>query len=265
MPKLRLDKMKWSFSRVTSFEQCPLGWWYTYHYKINREVTNAFSEYGSIFHDIMARQMIFKMNNCNIMSNQQMKEEFQERFYQIPWKFPDGSRQKISYLNDGLNYLMNWDSFKNYNVKAVERFEDFNIDNYTCTGGMDLLLEKDDIFYLVDHKTSRPYDDLDMGSKIRQLYFYGTIIKLIFGKFPEYIGFNFVRKNKLNFLKWNNDKYDETIDWFKNGIKKIETSKGFKANPSYYFCNHICNHRLTCSEKSPIVRKENVDDFDGYE
>jgi len=248
MPKLRLDKMVWSFSRLTSFEQCPLGWWYTYHYKINRDVTNAFAEYGTLCHELIQSQMIFRQRNMS-KTNKQMKDEFQRGFYNLTNKFIS-SKMKRDYLYDGIRYFENWDSFEGYNVKSVEQFTNWNIDGYNCTGGMDLLLEKDGELYLIDHKTSKPYPPAYRQKKIKQLYFYGLSVKKLFGKFPEYVGFNFIRDEKIQTFKWNANEFDSTMDWFRDTISKIERTKKFVANPDAFFCNYICNHRFMCPERA---------------
>jgi hypothetical protein len=119
----------------------------------------------------------------------------------------------------------------------------------------------------VDHKSSKPYDDEEMSSKIKQLYFYGPLVASIFGKFPDYVGFNFIRKNSLKFDRWDMTKFKESTEWFKDGIKQIEETKIFVEKPDYFFCNNICNHRLTCTKKASMKekKKEVVEDFEGYE
>jgi hypothetical protein len=253
MPKLKLNEMVWSFSRVNSFEQCPLGWWYNYHLKINRHVGNAFSDFGTLCHGIIERQMIFRLNGCPTMSNERMREEFQNGFYQMKWgKFPS-SDMKRSYLYDGINYFTNWDSFKDYDVKAVEHFVNFQIDGYNCLGGMDLLLEKDGELYLIDHKGTKPYEGEKREKMMKQLYFYCPAIKKEFGKYPDHLGWNFFRKNKLDIMDLDLEKYAETVSWFKETVELLKNTKGFPAKPDPFFCNRICSHRLTCPEKAPWV------------
>mgnify|MGYP006288124109 CR=1 FL=1 len=266
MPKLRLDKMIWSHSRISSFEQCPLGWWYSYHYKINRNINNAFAEYGSLCHELIQHQMVFKQRGMPLQTNEEMKDYFQNGFYHMSTKFLS-SKMKREYLYDGIDYFRNWDSFEGYNVKAIEEFTNWEMADYPCYGGMDLLLEKDDKFYLIDHKSSKPYDAQKMNKKIKQLYFYGPAVKSLFGKHPEYVGFNFFRKNKLQIFEWDTDKFVNMLEWFESTVKKIKATKDFVANPNAFFCNHICNHRFTCPKKSNTKKKPvpvNTD-FEGFE
>ncbi len=258
--------MVWSYSRAKSFNNCPLGWWFSYHNKINRDIGNAFADYGSLCHEIIKRQLNFRLINMKPMTNDDMKDDYQKRFYDIKWKFPSQS-MKRNYLYDGLNYFTNWDSFEDYKILEVEKFTNFNLCGYKCTGGIDLLMEKDGILYLMDHKSSKPYEGNEMIENTRQLYFYGPAIAQLTGKFPDKIAFNFFRKSKIVVMDWDIEKYKETIGWFKTTIQKIKDCKNFGPKPDQFFCNTLCNHRLTCTEKDvcPKSKPKVVEEFDGYE
>jgi hypothetical protein len=230
-------------------------------------VGNAFSDYGTLAHDIMKNQLMFRQLKLPIMSNQSMKEDFQKRFYEMKWgKFPSDS-MKRTYLYDGLNYFEHWDSFKDYEVLEVERFVDFKFCGYKCTGGMDSLLTKDGLLYLIDHKSAKPYDEDEMEKNVRQLYFYGPAIAQLYDKFPDKICFNFFRKNKIVTMDWDMKKYRETVEWFKNGVQNIKNCRSFEPNPDAFFCNRMCNHRLSCEKKADWGKKTIVktEEFDGYE
>ena len=247
MPKFKPDNMIWSYSRLTSFDQCPYGWWKTYHYK-DKGVSNIFSDYGTICHKIIEEQMFNKKNGITLMTNDEMRSKFQEMFYDMTWKFPT-SDMKRNYLYEGLEYFSKWDSFINHDILKVEYPIDFSLKNKKCKCVIDLISKQNGSIYITDHKSSKPYENEELKQKYKQLYFYTIPVFNLLKKYPDVLCFNFLRKNKIVGESFNDSILMDIEEWFIQKVDEIRTCDNFEPRPDKFFCNNLCNHRFDCEHK----------------
>lgn len=243
-----IDDMKFSYSRINSYNTCPYGWRLNYIDQYSKE-DKFYASYGSLMHSILEQYYNGKLDKP------QLTVEFLTRFStDVKGTRPSGKIVN-SYISKGLDYLR---GIKDFDLKtlAVEKEVTFNMEGIPMRGFIDYLGEKDGDIYLIDHKSHdlKPRSgkltptakDKELDSYLRQLYLYSVAVKEEFGKFPTYLCFNCFKNGCLIKEQFQQQKYEEAVQWAIETVEKIKDDTDFEANYDYFYCKWICDQSKNC-------------------
>lgn len=258
--KFIIDSMCWSYSRLSSFHQCPYG--FKLHYiDCNKGENNFFGQYGTLMHTILEK---YEKGELSLF---EISQYYIDNFSEVvtcdapPNKYVD---IKQSYYDKGLDYLDNIDLIlDNYEILGIEKEVKFNIGGYEMIGYIDLLLkdkETGDIIVL-DHKSGSvkfkkngeicsSEKEHVLGFK-RQLYLYSIAVIEEYGVKPKYLRWNLFKDRNWLTYEFNDDEFEEAKKWAENTVKSIENETAWLPNPSEYFCHNICDMRNCACEYKP--------------
>lgn len=256
-----VKKMRWSYSRATTFENCKYEFYLNYIVNDRDEYpaeNNFYAEVGIFVHEILAKIFsgelsmdealdYYLKNFKSSIKHKVSKKSVKKTFEQCADYF---SFADLSWLND-------------YEILGVEKEVEFQIEGYDFVGFIDLLLrdKRDGKIVVVDNKSS-PYPfkkngDVKANSKHsfenykKQMYLYSYAVKQEYGEFPKEIIWNHFKDNgKLATIPFDEEEYNNAIDWFCYTIHDIEQEENFPATTDYFYCSTLCNFRNVCEYRS---------------
>ncbi len=245
-----IDDMMFSYSRITSFEQCNYGW--LLDYILHEEKENSFfSEYGSFMHKIIA----------DILTGQLDKEDaplYYMRHYAENVLTPATSDSLgAKYYTTGLDYLRHFE-FPHKNIVGVEEVVKFNINDIPFIGYVDVISEENGELIITDHKShdlspfSKKYPakktkgDLELESYLRQLILYAYGVKQKYGKYPVALEFNCFKSGNYITVPFNEDWVEPTLKWASESIEHIRNENEWKPTIDYFYCKNLCDMRGVC-------------------
>ena len=250
--------MTWSYSRITTFEDCPYKWFLTYIHGGIEKKTPFFAEYGSFMHTIL--QMYFSGD---------LRRKELSTFYVMNFKQnirSSAPNQKIyrSYFEQGFQYLDSI-SFPRRSILGVEKRVNFKFAGRPFTGFIDVVSD-DGSLIITDHKsrTLKPRSgrkkptktDLELDDYFRQLYVYSAAIREQFGKYPDFLEFNCFRSQTLIREPFEQKQFERVESWASQQIDKIVSNDYWGANPDYWRCNYLCDICADCEYwQSPTKRR----------
>ena len=139
---------------------------------------------------------------------------------------------------------------------AVEEKVDFEIDGTQFVGYIDYHGIKDGEHYIVDNKSrdlkprsnrkTPTVKDKELDEMLRQLYIYSAAIKQKYGKFPKALCFNCFKTGTFIEEPFNEDAYNEAIEWAKKNIEDIKNADDFYPNREFFSCYYICGVSDEC-------------------
>lgn len=247
-----LDAMDWSYSRVSSFDQCPRMFDLTYLQCMDR-VDNAFAQWGSLAHSLLERYFRQQVELWDLsgLYEKEYARAVTERF-----PFP---RLEDSYYERGMEYFDNFGGQlgDEEEVLAVE-------DRYTSTlggrpvvGVIDLVPRNRSGLIVCDHKSRGKWKSREERRKyLRQLNLYAVRVKEVYGEWPRELWFNKFREGILDREPFNIVTAQEDIDWFLRSIDDIYKARNFPAKPDRFFCGYLCSVREHCEHSSQYVTEE---------
>lgn len=257
--KDELDKIVFSYSTLKTYEDCPFAF---YLKKIEGESgdTNAHAQIGKYGHEFF--EHIFKGEITPDEALAECIEDFEDI---VTEDISEASMQKkyaalCQYLAD-----LDVDNFfKEYEVLGVEKKFNWEIDGHKMIGFADLILKRksDGKIVLVDHKSAGRLMKKDgktplknqieyLESYKKQMYMYADAMKKTMGFFPDIIVWNhFLDGGIKTIIEFNQQEYEDAIQWVKDTIEKIYADEEFIENKSYVMCNMLCNYRNTCEYKN---------------
>ena len=267
-----LDTMKWSFSRLNSYYQCPYEW--KLHYiECNKSLDGFFGQFGSFMHKIL--EMYAKEELSLFELSQYYEEHFNE---EVTCNAPPNNYVDIkdSYYNKGLDYLDNIDLIlEDYEILGVEKEVNFKIGNYDMIGYIDLLLKdkKTGEIIILDHKSASikilksgkisKSDQQHFLEFQRQLYLYSIAVIKEYGH-VDYLEWNMFKDRNHIKINWTQEGFDEAIKWAEDTIHLIENEENWSPNPDYYYCNYLCGQRENACEYKPQPVSKKTYENSGY-
>lgn len=234
----------WSYSKLTLFLQCPLAYKYAYIDNLPRQ-DNVYAEIGTICHDIIEGWLKKEYMTW------ELADVFYEKFVSMQNKFPN---EKIAekYYQDLYRYFTYFNGFGELKPILVEKETVFNIGEHEFVGFPDFVaLDNNENIIILDHKTSNIFKDID--DKMKQLYVYAEAVNKEFGKYPKYLGFNFIRFNKTIMNEFKNEKYQEVVKWINDTINKINNTVEFNSRYEEFYCKNLCNFRELCEYGGGVI------------
>ena len=238
--------MQYSYSKLTSFYDCPYAF-YRYYQLNEIGESNLFASYGILVHSILER---YAKGELQI---NELVDEFTSGF-ELEINEPIvmfGKDLTQSYLDKGILFFTNFKGF--WGLKPLEseyRFE-VALGKNTFVGVIDLIAEDEDgNIIIVDHKSSSKFSKKDLKSKSKQLYLYAKAIYEKYGKFPTQLWFNHFKNDYIEKMFFDIDFYNETIQWALDTMDKIEACLEFNPNNNdKFFCGYLCDYRNNCEYK----------------
>ncbi len=261
------DNHVYSYSQLSSFDECPYSFYLQRIERVDNIMSNAFSERGSLIHDLLDKWA------KGILKKEDMKEEYIRRYAdEVVTAFPSvmrGYAEKAYY--SGIDFLENFDEFEGYKVESAE--EKFTIDLPLCdgstrkfTGIIDLILREQwtNDLVICDHKSkSMASFKKSENEMYRQQLLYSLYVYEKYGEYPKTLMFHLFGENgEKPFRAFDLKQFRETLSWASDCIHKIEgytvldwlTDK----DSSDFYCQNLCNVRKNCNKsvEKPLTKKE---------
>lgn len=257
MSKQKKEQRRWSYSSLSCFAHCPYEYYLQYIVSdddLYLSEGNFYAETGSFAHHVL--ELILKGELPPEDAADYVIEHYDDA---VCYKTRKETMTKtycaiLSYFAD-----FNADILQNYHVFGVEQEVKFMLDDHPFIGYIDLILEdsKDGGFILVDHKSSdypftakgavKKNSAESFASYKRQMYLYAHAFNQLYGEFPKALAWNhFKCGGKIASIPFNESEYNESLDWFRDRIKKIEKEESFEPSMDYFYCKNLCNFRNSC-------------------
>lgn len=269
--KFMLDDRVWSFSSVNCYENCPKCFYLSYLQDPPlKKVNNAFAQWGTLGHSLFERYTDGTLELYELGST--YEKEYYER---VNLTFPPNKYVDLneSYHDKGLEYFESFNGFPdNWNFIDSEREIHLNINGNEFIGFIDLIVKDKDTnkYIIVDHKSKSKFkNDKEKAEYARQLYLYSLYIEKEFNEFPSHLIFNMFRADDTVTIEFNEQDFNDSIQWFTQTITKIKDDNTFtdkiglqyaqKGKPlgefkkDDFFCNHLCGAREHCCRSKDCI------------
>ena len=246
-----LDSMTWSFSRITSFGNCPYEWYLNYIEECDDKTSNIYGEFGSFCHSILEQYF----NMC--LEKEELLAYYIEYFDDFVTRTPWNGSAVDKLFDYGFNYFneINYNP-REMDILGVEQEFEVEVSGHKVKGFIDLIYREGDQIIVCDHKSCEyPFTkkgaikkgkEEKFESFKKQLYIYSLHIKQEYGIYPIFLEWNFFREGIKHRISFNENEFNDAIEWTKNQIDAIYDVKDFDANPSYFYCNNLCDFRNVC-------------------
>lgn len=248
------SETKWSFSRLATFEQCPLAYKLQYIDRAPNE-NNAFAEYGTHCHEILEKWAKGELPDFLMAS--EYEEGYDQALQHSFPPFPKGMPQK--YYDAGLEYFENFTGFGDqYDILAAEERFEIKIGGYPFVGIADLVLKNRETseIEVIDHKSkSMSSMKKELNTYRKQLYVYAAFVKQKFGVFPARLRFNMFRDNTFIDEVFDEAEYNAAMAWVVDTIEKILFEFDWEPHKDKYFCRWICGVLNSCPLCEEILER----------
>lgn len=243
-----IDSMQWSFSRISTYEDCPYCWYLRY-IRGCQDSDRFYATYGKFLHKLIEKYY----------SGYYTKEEMIEVFLSDFKREVRGRRPNATivenYINSGVEYLESFEPFP-FEMIDVEKKVEFQIGENDFIGFIDYLGRDGEDLVIVDNKSKamKPRSnrkkptrsDKELDSKLRQLYLYSVAIEEEYGRLPKYLCINSIRSNTFVKEPFDVDAYESTKKWATNMIDSIKQDVDFIPDPKMFTCWWICGVSEFC-------------------
>lgn len=243
-----IDGMTWSYSRIKCFEDCRYRWFLKYIRNLE-DIPMFYSSYGSFMHKLI------EMYYNGELSKEDMKIKFLFDYRKEILGVRPPEETALKYIRAGLKYLDRFEPFP-FEMISVEKKVDFFLQGERFVGFIDYLGEKDGEYYIVDNKSrdlkprsnrKKPtLKDKELDESLRQLYIYSAAVKQEFGKFPKELCFNCYRTGEFIREPFNEDAYNEAVEWALGHIEAIKNASDFYPYREFFSCYYLCGLNEEC-------------------
>ena len=271
------DKHVYSYSQLSSFDECKYGFYLLRIEGLEEETSNAFAERGTLIHDLLDQWAKKKLTKEDMLSEYERRYS-DEVVTAWPRMLASKGYAKKAY-DQGIEFIENFDEFEGFEVLSAE--EKFKIDLPLANGEtrpfvgiIDMMLreKKSGDLIICDHKSkSLQSFRKDEDKMYRQQLLYATYVNEQYGQFPDRLMFHLFNEAGCKMERlFSLQEYRETIQWASNQIKGIEDYSILdwltcKEKPDY-FCWQICGARKSCPngvEPPPKYKRKN-EEYEGY-
>ena len=244
-----IAEMVWSYSRLSSFENCPYQWVQRYIYR-EEAIPKFFAEYGTMMHRLLQRYF------SGELTKSQLSMEYVVRFASDIESEAPNSKIQRSYFEQGYQYFKSF-SFPERKVLAVEQEFHFPFAGHDFIAYVDLQsCDNTGALYVTDHKSrtlsgrsgrAKPTkSDRELDDYLRQLYIYAAAIHHERGVWPDFLEFNCFRSNEIIREPFRMDRMEETEAWAAHTIETITKTDEWYPILNYWFCKYICGVSEPC-------------------
>ena len=269
-----------SYSKLSSFQNCPYGYYLTYIQHIKGE-DNVYGILGNVVHDM------YELLTKDEITIEEAKEKFKQEYELCKFlglTFPTKmSEEKYVYdVEHSFDYFI-----KPTGRLEQERYFQIEIENKTFRGYIDLIIfdDKNKTIRVIDYKTSSRFSKKDLEShKVFQLILYSMYLEK---EYPEYEILNpmFYMLKYVNVInekgrtsvkeiydvdelryevtsplmvevKYNNDMKEKLINHIQNVTLDIAFNDEEEESDWYptveelrnnsFYCKNLCSHKKSC-------------------
>ena len=241
------EKERYSFSKLTTFEQCRYQYYLNYIEKRKGE-QNAFAQYGTFVHSLLEQHAKGELAVWELL------DVYRDGYDQaVTHPFPPNKYVDLaeSYYHDGYEFLKNFDGLDELEILGTEtRFKE-TLDDFYYTGVIDLTYrDKDGGIVVQDWKSKSKFaNKKEQAEYARQPLSYGLHIINKFKIPPKTLRFYMFRKRGIIDIPFTTQDYENTLCWIRGTVKEIRECKVWDATPDKFFCDELCNYRDTCEFK----------------
>lgn len=234
---------RYSFSKLSTFENCPYGY-YARYIEHKPSQNNSFAEFGSYCHSIFEA---YAKGEYDLDSLADIYEFGYKDAITCKWPNNRSVDLESSYYEAGKEFFAEWEGYdESYHILGVEDEFTIQIEDFNLTGFLDLIYEKDGLLIIRDYKSKGEIKKAEQQHYARQLYIYSAYVKEKYGRFPDRLEFFCFRKNHVLEISFSEADYKEAIRWAINTVAKIRNEWEFNKTPSQFFCMNLCNVRGDC-------------------
>lgn len=243
-----VNGMTWSFSRISSFDDCPYCWYMKYILHLEKNEL-FFANFGTLMHKLI--EAYYKEGK----KPTQLCDRYICEFSEVVSEPAPSEKVFASYFQTGLQYLKDIKPLP-YTMVAVEKRVRFTVGDKKLIGFIDFLGEDDGELYIVDHKSRnlKPRSkrktptktDEELDEYLRQLYLYAVAIEQEYGKLPKALCFNCFREGMLIVEPFDKGAYEDTKQWFLNKVQEIADERDFNPDMDFFKCKYLCEMRDQC-------------------
>jgi len=265
----------YSYSQLSSFDECRYGFYLKRIEGIEEESSNAFAERGSLIHDLL------DMWAKKILTKKEMVQEYERRYADEvitawPRMLASKGYAKKAY-EQGIQFLENFDEFEGYEVLSAE--EKFTIplpltngETRPFVGIVDMVLRelKSGDLIICDHKSkSLQSFKKDEDNMYRQQLIYSVYVKDKYGDFPAANMFHLFNEGGVKPQRlFSMQDYNEALAWATKQILGIEEASIIdwltcKEKPDFY-CWQLCSARKACPNGVEPQRKSKKEEYEGF-
>lgn len=243
------ENFHWSFSKLSTFETCPMAFWLQYLQDPPLpQQQNAWAEYGILCHSLLEEYA------KGDLTAELLSAEYDLRYedvvvHQFP-PFPKGYAEKT--YKQGLAYFEAFTGFGDqYEVVSTEEKFEIKVGPYIFIGISDLVLrdKTDNELVVIDHKTksaSSMKNELDLYKK--QLYIYAEHVYQKYGKYPKRLMFNMIKSDQPIVEEFSLEKHRQVLSWVEETIDTILLEDTWSALPNNFYCRYICSMFADCED-----------------
>lgn len=244
MYDLIISDMTWSFSRLSTFEQCPYKFFLQYIMDTDK-AHKFFSDYGSFVHGILEQYF-----RGEISRNDAVIQYLNGFSSEIQGRAPSNTIF-INYFGQGLSYLKNLEKPPG-KILGVEQEVTFRVGGYPFIGFVDMILQDEGGEIVVWDNKSRALKprssrkkptktDEELDEYLRQLYLYSIPLSAMYGKSPSTLVLNCYRSQQIIREPFDEAKVDEAKTWAVNLISEARQTEHWRPSLDYYYCLHLCD------------------------
>lgn len=244
-----IEDITWSYSNLETFNDCKYRWFLRY-IKHMKQDDMFYASYGLYMHELIERYY------NNELTSEELPIEFLINFSERV----RGTRPKESivnsYMEKGLEYFKVISPFpyKKISVEQEINFEMFGM-KFVCR--VDYIGQDDDgNLVIVDNKSrdlkprskrkNPTVKDKELDEMLKQLYVYSYAVESEYGKKPKFLCFNCFKSGEFIVEEFDENKYNETLEWVKKTINKIKECDDFYPNIQFFPCKYICGFGDKC-------------------
>lgn len=250
------EKHVYSYSQLSSFDECPYSFYLQRIEGVRETVSNGFAERGSLIHDLLDQWA------KKILTKEDMVHEYERRYpNEVVTAFPrmlaaKGYTEKA--YQQGIDFLTNFDEFDGYKVVSAE--EKFTVDlpltdgsTRKFTGIVDMILRKNwtNELIICDHKSKSlsAFKKAEDSMYMQQLL-YAAYVQEQYGEWPYSCMFHLFNEGgkKMERL-FTLDQFRSAVGWASDIIHKIETYEvldWLECKKQDFYCMEICGVRKEC-------------------
>ncbi|MCM1334180.1 MAG: PD-(D/E)XK nuclease family protein [Bacteroides sp.] len=239
--------MTWSYSRLTTFEDCRYRFLLRYILREEKSDQKFFASYGTLIHRILAETAKQRIGRREALAL------YLGEFADLPIDLVSPDVRK-KYYEDGKDYLTRLEPPEEP-ILSVEQKVKFRIGRYPFVGYIDLVTGTNKAYTIVDHKTrilsskrskkaTRSYDEFVRYA--RQLYLYSIATEALYGVPPQKIRFNCFRNGTSAEEPFIRDRQQEAKRWAESLIEEIVDCRDWKPTLDWFRCRNLCDYFSSC-------------------
>lgn len=242
-----ISDMTWSYSRITTFEDCKYRFYLKYIKHIE-SIRHFFADYGSFMHLIIEKYLLKELKKEELVSY--YLTEFRRN---VVGKAPNHTIFQ-NYFRQGIEYLSTIEYPKD-EILGVEKEVAFNIEDMKFIGYIDKVSRNADGIDITDNKSralkersgrqSPIKTDLELDEYLRQLYIYAIPIEMEYKETPNNLIFNCFRTKTLIKEPFSEKTYEDTKKWALKTIENISKEEDWNPNIEWFKCKYLCD---VCNE-----------------